>query len=73
MGAGSLDESNLVSDISEDEESEDEDAAVIRFVNEVVQKAVSDRATDIHFEPTVTNYKCYQSTANSWLCESRII
>jgi type II secretory ATPase GspE/PulE/Tfp pilus assembly ATPase PilB-like protein len=24
---------------------------VIRFVNEVVQKAVSDRATDIHFEP----------------------
>ena len=30
---------------------EDEDAAVIRFVNEVVQKAVSDRATDIHFEP----------------------
>ena len=51
VGAGSLDESNLVSDISEDEESEDEDAAVIRFVNEVVQKAVSDRATDIHFEP----------------------
>ena len=33
------------------EEDEDEDAAVIRFVNEVVQKAMSDRATDIHFEP----------------------
>lgn len=51
VGSGSLDESDLISDISEDEESEDEDAAVIRFVNEVVQKAVSDRATDIHFEP----------------------
>ena len=51
VGAGSLDESDLVNDISEAEEAEDEDAAVIRFVNEVVQKAVSDRATDIHFEP----------------------
>lgn len=51
VGAGSLDESDLVSDVSEIEETEDEDAAVIRFVNEVVQKAVSDRATDIHFEP----------------------
>jgi type II secretory ATPase GspE/PulE/Tfp pilus assembly ATPase PilB-like protein len=51
VGAGSLDESDLITDISETEEAEDEDAAVIRFVNEVVQKAVSDRATDIHFEP----------------------
>jgi type II secretory ATPase GspE/PulE/Tfp pilus assembly ATPase PilB-like protein len=51
VGAGSLDESNLVTDVAETEEAEDEDAAVIRFVNEVVQKAVSDRATDIHFEP----------------------
>ncbi len=51
VGAGSLDESDLVTDVSETEETEDEDAAVIRFVNEVVQKAVSDRATDIHFEP----------------------
>jgi type II secretory ATPase GspE/PulE/Tfp pilus assembly ATPase PilB-like protein len=51
VGAGSLDESDLVTEISEAEEEEDEDAAVIRFVNEVVQKAVSDRATDIHFEP----------------------
>lgn len=33
------------------EESEDENAALIRFVNEVIQKAVEDRATDIHFEP----------------------
>lgn len=51
VGAGSLDESNLVTDVAETEDAEDEDAAVIRFVNEVVQKAVSDRATDIHFEP----------------------
>ena len=51
VGAGSLDESDLVTDVSEADEVEDEDAAVIRFVNEVVQKAVSDRATDIHFEP----------------------
>ena len=51
VGAGSLDESDLVTDVYEADEVEDEDAAVIRFVNEVVQKAVSDRATDIHFEP----------------------
>jgi type II secretory ATPase GspE/PulE/Tfp pilus assembly ATPase PilB-like protein len=51
VGAGSLDESDLINDVAEAEEVEDEDAAVIRFVNEVVQKAVSDRATDIHFEP----------------------
>ena len=51
VGAGSLDESDIVTDVAEAEEAEDEDAAVIRFVNEVVSKAVSDRATDIHFEP----------------------
>jgi len=33
------------------EDGEDENAALIRFVNEVVKKAVEDRATDIHFEP----------------------
>ncbi len=51
VGAGSLDESDIATNEAEQEEDEDEDAAVIRFVNEVVQKAVSDRATDIHFEP----------------------
>ena len=51
VGADSLDESDIVSEDAEAENEEDEDAAVIRFVNEVVQKAVSDRATDIHFEP----------------------
>ena len=33
------------------DEEEDEDAAVIRFVNQVVAQAVTDLATDIHFEP----------------------
>ena len=51
VGAGSLDESDILSAEAEAEEEEDEDAAVIRFVNEVVHKAVNDRATDIHFEP----------------------
>jgi len=51
VGAGSLDESDLITDVTETVDDEDENAAVIRFVNEVVSKAVSDRATDIHFEP----------------------
>ena len=51
VGASSLDESDIATTETEEEAEEDEDAAVIRFVNEVVQKAVGDRATDIHFEP----------------------
>ena len=51
VGADSLDESDIITDVAETEQEEDEDAAVIRFVNEVVSKAMSDRATDIHFEP----------------------
>ncbi|MEN8662205.1 MAG: GspE/PulE family protein [Lentimonas sp.] len=51
VGSGSLDESDILNDEAEEAEAEDEDAAVIRFVNEVVNKAVTDRATDIHFEP----------------------
>jgi type II secretory ATPase GspE/PulE/Tfp pilus assembly ATPase PilB-like protein len=51
VGADSLDESNILTEEDEIDAEEDEDAAVIRFVNEVVQKAVNDRATDIHFEP----------------------
>lgn len=34
-----------------EEDKEDENAAIIRFVNEVVAQAMRDRATDIHFEP----------------------
>ncbi|HAD21948.1 MAG TPA: secretion system protein E [Opitutae bacterium] len=53
IGADSLDDSDL--DFEDDDEGqddlEDQNAAIIRFVNEVVQKAIVDRATDIHFEP----------------------
>jgi type II secretory ATPase GspE/PulE/Tfp pilus assembly ATPase PilB-like protein len=34
-----------------DNDDEDENAAVIRFVNQVVAQAIEDGATDIHFEP----------------------
>ena len=51
VGADSLDESDILSAEADVDEEENEDAAVIRFVNEVVHKAVNDRATDIHFEP----------------------
>ena len=52
VGAGSLDSSGL-EDLAEEkqEEEEDENAAIIRFVNEIIARAISDRATDIHFEP----------------------
>ncbi len=54
VGSDSLGDS-LIADADntgrEIEEREDENAALIRFVNEVIQKAVEDRATDIHFEP----------------------
>jgi len=32
-------------------DTEDQDAAIIRFVNEIILKSLEDRATDIHFEP----------------------
>ena len=54
VGAESLEESL---DEAEDEfavaaeDEEDETAAVIRFVNQVISQAIEDGATDIHFEP----------------------
>jgi len=53
IGADSLDESDIDSESEDDaqDDLEDQNAAIIRFVNEVVQKAIVDRATDIHFEP----------------------
>jgi type II secretory ATPase GspE/PulE/Tfp pilus assembly ATPase PilB-like protein len=36
---------------SEEAVEEDEDAVIVKFVNEVVRQALQDRATDIHFEP----------------------
>jgi general secretion pathway protein E len=53
VGSGSLEDSDntyiapeaqLVDDV-------DEEAAVVRFVTDVITQAVSDEATDIHFEP----------------------
>ncbi len=54
VGAESLDESFDIDDdlvVIEADDEEDEDAAIIRFVNEVFSQAVDDGATDIHFEP----------------------
>lgn len=52
VGAASLDESDGEGMAGGgEEEQEDENAAIIRFVNEVIQQAMRDRATDIHFEP----------------------
>jgi type II secretion system protein E len=35
----------------EDIEEMDEDASIVRFVNQIIQEAMSERATDIHVEP----------------------
>ena len=54
VGAESLDASadtSGLTDQSREVEEEDENAAVIRFVNQVVAQAIADGATDIHFEP----------------------
>ena len=55
VGAGSLedgDESYVAPEAQkESEEVVDEDAAVVRFVTDVISQAIADQATDIHFEP----------------------
>jgi len=53
IGADSLDDSDMDFEDEEDgqDDLEDQNAAIIRFVNEVVQRAIVDRATNIHFEP----------------------
>lgn len=54
VGSSSLSDTSLnESDNSgrEIEENEDENAAIIRFVNDIIRTAVEDRATDIHVEP----------------------
>ncbi len=52
IGADSLEDSEFEEDAPEQEDDiEDQNAAIIRFVNEVIQRAIVDRATDIHFEP----------------------
>ena len=55
VGSGALedgDESYVAPEsIQQAEEVVDEDAAVVRFVTDVIKQAVEDQATDIHFEP----------------------
>ncbi len=52
VGAASLDDSDIEQEVeAKPEDEEDENAAIIRFVNEVIANAIEDRATDIHFEP----------------------
>ena len=51
VGAGSLDDSEAATALPVDAGEVDADAAVVRFVTEVITQAVADGATDIHFEP----------------------
>ncbi len=55
VGSGSLDDSDesYVAPETQKESVEvvDEDAAVVRFVTDVISQAIEDQATDIHFEP----------------------
>jgi type II secretory ATPase GspE/PulE/Tfp pilus assembly ATPase PilB-like protein len=55
VGSGSLedsDESYVAPETQQQaEEVVDEDAAVVRFVSDVISQAIEDQATDIHFEP----------------------
>jgi type II secretory ATPase GspE/PulE/Tfp pilus assembly ATPase PilB-like protein len=55
VGSGALEDSDegyVAPEAQKDAEGEvDEDAAVVRFVTDVITQAVDDQATDIHFEP----------------------
>jgi type II secretory ATPase GspE/PulE/Tfp pilus assembly ATPase PilB-like protein len=55
VGSGALEDSDegyVAPEARQDAEAEvDEDAAVVRFVTDVITQAVDDQATDIHFEP----------------------
>lgn len=54
FGVGSesfQDEEEDLDEVVTENEEEDQDAAIIRFVNEIIHQAVEDKATDIHIEP----------------------
>lgn len=53
IGAGSLEdpEDNAETGIVVADQEVDEEAAVVRFVSQVISQAVAESATDIHFEP----------------------
>ena len=59
VGAGSLDDDDAFELAQEEQVTEDvdEEAAVVRFVTDVITQAVSDGATDIHFEPQETQLR----------------
>ena len=47
--SNTLQDQNEVTSV--DEESEDDDAPIVRFVNLLISQAIQDRASDIHVEP----------------------
>jgi type II secretory ATPase GspE/PulE/Tfp pilus assembly ATPase PilB-like protein len=55
VGSGSLEDTDdsyiAPEEMQHEEEVVDEDAAVVRFVSDVIAQAMADQATDIHFEP----------------------
>ncbi len=55
VGSGSLEDGDdayvAPEALQQHEEVVDEEAAVVRFVSDVISQAVEDQATDIHFEP----------------------
>jgi type II secretory ATPase GspE/PulE/Tfp pilus assembly ATPase PilB-like protein len=55
VGSGSLEGSDddyiAPENVRQADDDVDEDAAVVRFVTDVITQAVNDEATDIHFEP----------------------
>ena len=54
VGSGTLEEDgddDSVPDLAPVEAEADADAAVVRFVSDVLTQAVAERATDVHFEP----------------------
>ncbi len=55
VGSGSLeggDDNYVAPETAQHDEADvDEDAAVVRFVSDVISQAIADEATDIHFEP----------------------
>ncbi|QYM78330.1 GspE/PulE family protein [Horticoccus luteus] len=55
VGSGSLEDGDdgyvAPETLTQQEETVDEDAAVVRFVSDVISQAIADEATDIHFEP----------------------
>ena len=45
------DEANVI------DQDDDEEASVVKFVNQIIREALDQRATDIHVEPLSTNLR----------------